>query len=111
MRLYGGLMNRIGEHTKSPAPEVGMGATLYFYSDRTAATVIRVSDSGKTVWLREDKAIRTDGLGMTDAQSYRFEPNPNGREFRARLRKNGTWRTGGTGVSLGARSAYHDFSF
>ena len=34
MRPYGNLMNRISEHSLSPTPEIGMGATVYMWSDR-----------------------------------------------------------------------------
>lgn len=111
MRMYGNLMNRISEHTLSPVPEVGMGATIYLHSDRLPCTVERVSPSGKTARLREDTAIRIDQNGMSELQKYRFEPNPNGRAFTARRRENGTWRAGSNGVSFGARSKYYDFSF
>lgn len=110
---FGNIINRVMEsNIAAGKPMVGMGATILMWSDRKAATVIRVSASGKTIWLKEDTAIRVDRNGMSDAQSYRFEPNPNGIEYRASLRKNGRWKTtSGSGVSLGHRSAYHDFSF
>lgn len=113
MRVYGNLMNRIGEHTTNPKPEVGMGATIFHYSDRSAATVVKVSASGKTVWLTADTATRTDNNGMSESQSYTFTPNPDGVSFKASLRKNGTWKlaNNGAGVALGRRSAYHDYSF
>ena len=106
------MLNRILEHTKNPKPEVGMGATIYFYTDRHAATVTKVSPSGKTIELQEDKAVRVDDHGMSESQSYTFERNPNGRVYTARLRQNGTFKTStGQGVSLGSRSEYYDFSF
>lgn len=112
MRVYGNLINRLEEHVTSPTPVVGMGATVMFYSDRTAATVTKVSTSGKTCWLTEDNAERVDTNGMSEAQSYRFTPNPDGRVWRASLRKNGTWKTSNNdGVALGRRDAYHDYSF
>jgi hypothetical protein len=41
-------------------PTVGDGATVCHYSDRTACTVIRISASGKTVWMQEDTAVLDD---------------------------------------------------
>lgn len=113
MRVYGNVMNRILEHTTNPPLTIGMGATIYFYSDRIPATLIKASPSGKTLWLREDEARRTDTNGMSEAQTYTFHPNPTGRVFKATLRKNGTYKTskGNEGVSLGRRSRYHDYSF
>ena len=108
MRVYGNLMNRFAEHTKSPTPEVGMGATLYAYSDRYPATVTAVSASGKTITLTEDTVTEwKNDYGVT------FARNPNGRLFMARLTKTGTWKAlgSGEGVTLGARAAYRDPSF
>ncbi|MEY4244532.1 MAG: hypothetical protein RLZZ245_2117 [Verrucomicrobiota bacterium] len=41
-------------------PAVGDGATVCHYSDRSACIVIRVSPSGKTVWMQEDTAVLDD---------------------------------------------------
>ena len=38
-------------------PTIGGGATVCHYSDRTACTVVRVSPSGKTIWMQEDTAV------------------------------------------------------
>jgi hypothetical protein len=111
MKLCGNLINRVMERS-SGAPKVGDGATLLHYSDRTAATVTRVSASGKTAWVREDKAIRTDTNGMSEEQSYRFEPDPSAPEQRVVRLKNGSWKVAnGPRVRFGVRSKYHDFSF
>lgn len=59
-------------------PTVGMGATHVMHSDRHAYTVIAVSPTGKRCIVQRDKAIRTDQNGMSDAQSYRFEADPQG---------------------------------
>lgn len=98
--------------SKQPIPELGMGATILMWTDRHAATVVKISASGKTITLREDKATRSDGNGMSDQQSYNYEADPNGRELVARLGKKG-WNVSrlGAGLLLGTRSAYHDYSF
>lgn len=106
MRVYGNLMNRISEHSLSPTPEVGMGATLYLWSDRYPATVTKVSPSGKTVTLTEDNVV-----GWENSYGVSFAPNPNGRVWTARKGKNGTWKASGSGVTLGSRAAYRDPSF
>lgn len=111
MRVYGNLVNRFLEHSLSPKPEVGMGATIHMWSDRYPATVVAVSDSGKTVTLREDKV--TDWEPHPSGYGKAFADDPSGRTFRARIRKNGTWRTmgAGEGVTLGSRAAYRDPHF
>lgn len=94
-------------------PALGMGCTVLHYSDRTAHTVIYVSKSGKTAWIRRDKALRTDGNGMSDSQTYTYTPDPEGEQSQIRLSKHGDWRQVGTKypVLLGARREYFDFSF
>lgn len=92
--------------------KIGDGVTFRIYTDRFACTVTRVSKSGKTFWCREDKATRIDNNGMSETQEYSYEADPNGREHRVSLRKDGTWRsTTGYRAALGVRAAYHDFSF
>lgn len=114
---YGSLQNRLaGNSQNNVAPEVGMGATVLHWTDRTAGTITDVSANGKTITVQEDTASRIDGLGMTDAQSYDYAPNPDGRTWTFTLRKNGRYvRKGdslnGQRVLIGSRSTYHDYSF
>ena len=53
----------MGEKT----PFVGMKCTLHYYSDSEPATVTRISKSGKTVWVRENKTeadgTKENGMG------------------------------------------------
>ena len=118
MRLYGGLMNRLGENGAATVPAVGDGATIMHYSDRSAATVTKVTTSRRgvvTVFVKGDTATRTDSNGMSEMQDYTFTPNPDAAEIAVKLRKhNGrkVWRTaGGAGIAFGHRGAYHDFTF
>jgi len=108
MRVYGNLINRILEDSVSPTLiEVGMGATIHLWSDRIPATVTKVSPSGKTIEITEDRVTEwKDHYGMS------FAPNPHGHVYTVRLGKRG-WRALRTreGVTLGARAAYRDPSF
>jgi hypothetical protein len=92
--------------------KVGDGATLVHYTDRTACTVIKVSESGKTITVQEDKAERTDKNGMSEIQEYSITADPNGVTHVVRLGKKG-WRAyrGTLKVLVGVRSQYHDYSF
>jgi hypothetical protein len=109
---YGSLQNLLAAPARSAEPAVGEGATVIWYTDRFPATVLRISPNRKTAWLREDRAIRTDHHGMSDSQSYRFEPDPEGREHVAHRKRDGRWQTlGGQIVQFGARGRYHDYSF
>lgn len=93
------------------APYVGQPATVRWYTDRTACTVVAVSKTGHKVTVREDKAIRTDTNGMSECQSYAYEENPEGREFVYYRNAEGLYLDHGSRLVLGARSAYHDYSF
>jgi hypothetical protein len=117
MRVYGNLANRIAESTRAPQPTVGMGATLCYFSDRHAATVIEVSENGKRIVVQQDKATRTDSNGMSESQTYEYAADPAGAKTTFTLRKNGRWvesgsaMKNGTGLRLGEREEYFDFGF
>ena len=118
----GSLINHVMTTSEQVVPEVGMGATICYWSDRTAATVIEVVKPGRVVVIQEDTAIRTDDNGMSESQRYCYVRNPEGHKHTVRLLKKG-WRvlegkdeeTGrnryGSGVVFGVRRQYHDFSF
>ena len=55
----------------APEPVVGMGATILMWTDRHAATIVKVTPC--TIHVKRDKAIRVDGGGMTEMQKYRYE--------------------------------------
>lgn len=126
--------------TETPTvPVVGMGVTMNQYSDRHAGTVVKVSDSGKTVLVQRDKATLLNGFnsGEPDAltfspggfcghtegtQRHSYEPDPNGAITKYTLRtlrggktcyKPAGYRTnspGGT-LTLGERVEHYDFNF
>lgn len=97
-------------------PEVGMGATELMWTDRHAYTVTRVV-SPRRVEVRQDLAIRVDENGMSDAQQYRYEPDPEAPVEVITKRKNGRWVRMGQPTShgpvfiLGTRDEHHDYSF
>lgn len=93
-----------------PAPEVGMGATLVMYSDRRAYTISRVSKSGKTFWMRQDKATRVDNNGMSESQQYAYTQQSDAPETQVHNTKDG-WKSGGHKVWVGLRDEHYDFSF
>jgi len=110
---FGSLVNATS--VTSGRPEVGMAATILGWTDRHPATVVRVSPSGKTCWVRECIAKRTDSHGMSEVQEYEYSENPAAPEREFRLGKRG-WREAGTrgkgnGLRLGRREKYFDFSF
>lgn len=119
---YGSMMNSLMSGGTNPEPEIGMGATILMWSDRKPATITEVLryKSGpkkgqiRAVKTRADRAIRTDSNGMSDAQSYRFEPMLDVPESTWTLRKDGSFRKQGdqyTQLAIGFRDAYYDYSF
>lgn len=104
-------------------PQPGDGATICHYSDRTACTVIRVSPSGKTVWVRADTATLDDwkpeilpggfsGHCVNNSeQKYIYQANPDGAVHRASLRKDGRFRTTNGERLISGRHHFHDYNF
>ena len=54
-------------------PEVGKGATILHWTDRSAYEVIEVSDNKLECTIQRYDPERVDGLGMSDSQSYKYE--------------------------------------
>ncbi len=107
------VANYINWTEETAKPQIGMGATHLGWTDRTPYTIISISKSGKSFVMQEDKSTRTDKNGMSDAQSYTHESNPEGRTREVRMTKRG-WRIGGVRgdkVLVGVRTRYYDYSF
>jgi len=97
-----------------PAPRVGEGATYSIGSDSYAYTVSRVNASGKTIWLKKDRTRATKDSDYYSHQSYVFIPDPNAREEKATLRKDGYYRFVGSScgsINIGSRHQHLDPSF
>lgn len=123
----GSLVNHLySRMTKGqPEPEVGMGATILSWTDRYAATVIAWDAKKGILTVRRDTATRIDKNGMSDAQEWTYEPNPEGALYTFRQdKRSGGWqevhfkpetgrwaKTGGYSLRLGERNEYYDFSF
>ena len=96
---------------KHPPARAGDGATLLGYSDRHAATVVKVTPF--TVTVQQDKDTRIDGNGMSDSQQWEYERDEKGRTITFRRNKHGQYvnRRCGFSLHLGARREFYDFSF
>jgi len=104
-------------------PAVGMGVTILMWTDRKAATIVEVDrfKSGpkkgqvKTVVIVRDIVTRVDNNGMSDSQTYTYEPDPNGYREHWTIRKDGRFRQSGyvdgNTLRIGSRDYYHDYSF
>lgn len=96
--------------------KVGTGATAHVGSDRYPYTVVEVISDKKLV-VQRDEFRRTDSNGFSESQTYEYTANPDAEKVVITLRGNGRWvrqgesAKGGTGFSIGHRSAYQDPSF
>lgn len=109
-----------------PEPVVGMGVTILGWTDRYAGTIVKVEKihGALYVHVKEDRAKRIDKNGMSESQEYEYSPNPGAATQTWRCKANGMWesvwfkektgrwnRSSGSGLAIGYRKAYHDFSF
>lgn len=105
--LLNHIMSRYGDEQEV---KVGDPCTILHWSDRTPATIIKVTP--KTVTVQEDKYKRIDKNGMSDCQEYEYERDPNGSTKTFRLTKRGwTGKGGHPSLSIGYRERYYDYSF
>jgi hypothetical protein len=109
---YGSVFNHLMGQCAQPIPEIGMGVTLLSWSDRHAATIVDIvrykNGNIDYIVVQDDTAIRTDTNGMSDAQTYRYERNPNGSTQRIkRNRRTGRY----SNILLNHREEYYDYSF
>lgn len=123
----GSLVNHIATHGLTDAtPSIGDGATIYAWSDRSAATVVSVDVQRDIVGIQRDHAKRTDDRGMSDMQDYHYTPNPDSyvehyrrdkktRGWRSveKSAETGRWRWSNQagGIRFGHRDAHYDYTF
>lgn len=111
----GSFFNNLAANSRYPDPEVGMGVTKLNWTDRHPFTIVEVI-SAKRIVVHEDNAERTDNLGMSESQRYKFTPNPDAPRVILTKRKNGRWvevgdSMNGIPYAVGYRQKYHDYSF
>lgn len=76
MKWYGSINNRIDERRPSEKPQVGMGITEYFYSDRTAYEITKVFDDKHFMMRRYDAKHQ----GSYGEDNWELVSNPNNKE-------------------------------
>ena len=113
MQWYGSLQNRLAERSRQPEPEVGMGVTAMYWSDRYPYEIIAVKDN-RHITVREMDSKCLDYY----AGDWRVFSNPNGRVVNLFKTKRGQWREriGKNGLGdivycLGVARRYEDPSF
>ena len=102
--LVNHLMSRGGA-----VPEVGIGATILYWTDRVPATIVKVTP--KQVHVQMDDAERIDQNGMSESQEYKYTPNKLAKVLIFRLTKRGYRSKEGSGLLVGHRERYYDYSF
>ena len=104
----GSVMNHLMTSGGQPEPAVGMGATICFWTDRHAATIVKVTRC--QIHVQEDIVTRIDDNGMSECQRYSYAPNPDAPVIVFRNTKRG-WRSKSGGLLIGTRRHYYDYSF
>lgn len=113
--MYGNVINRVMEESKTPVPVVGMGATECCWSDRHAYEVIAVRDE-KHITVRRLTVNLKPGTDWL-AQDWEYTSNPENppvqlfktaKGWRERF---GTRRLGDNIFVLGRACEYYDPSF
>ena len=96
-------------------PKVGDKCTMHLFSDANPCQVIRVSASGKTMWIKENETehdkSKEGGMGH---QNWLIHENKFiGDEMRITKRKDGQWRESGSNcyVALSQWKKYYDWEF
>lgn len=124
----GSLVSHVLTTSAQPVPEAGMPATFCGWTDRHPATVIEVQTGKATiVVVQEDSFTKPEGVcnAFTEAQTWNYSRNPEGRTIAFRLTPAGRWEevrkgptgrwnkagSGGYGLILGRREKYYDPSF
>lgn len=90
---------------------IGYGATVCYWTDRRAATIINMTRCTITVQL--DEATRIDQNGISENQQYSYKADPKGQVMIFRKNKYGRYigARGGAVLRVGERDEYYDYSF
>lgn len=94
--------------------KVGDGVNYNIGSDVYPGTIVKVSATGKTVWVQDDDAAVTKPAEhYGDPVDYMFMPNPNGRVTKFTQRQDGIFRQvgGRWGALHKGRRKYQDPHF
>lgn len=106
-------------------PQVGEGMTLCYPQDSYPYVVVRVSDSGKTVWVKALKTVdlntghkpaRFDGPFPVWDHTYTEEERASmvadyANERLVRLSKHGYWTSKGANFAVGGARFHRNYSY
>lgn len=121
---------RVEEYARmgsSKSPECGDKCTIHYYSDAEPAQVVKVSKTGKTIWIRKNVVtVQESSKGEMGHQDWDIHENEfekyggklaekpdNYSYFRVTLRKDGSWRTSKSNlyIALGQWHKHYDWEF
>lgn len=109
----GSLFNHLMSNG-STAPEVGKGATVLHWTDRSAYFVTWVSEDKKRCKIERPICKRADKNGMSDDQDWIYEIDPTAQPIELKFTY-GKWRDAETkhiyNIRFGFMSEYYDYSF
>lgn len=105
----GSLTNHLYSRMASPVPAVGMGVTMLMWTDRDAATIVRITPT--QIHVQRDTAKRLGVIEMSEDQDYAYSPDPTAPISIFRKTKRGWKDNCGCGLLIGTRDHYHDYSF
>jgi hypothetical protein len=98
-------------------PVAGMGCSYGAGSDSYPGTITRVSESGKTLWMRHDEVLVLSGSFQTGDCVYTTIERDDTPELKYSLRKSGRWVPVGCddvwymALGIGTRRYYQDPHF
>lgn len=124
----GSLVNYINMNsTNMTQPEIGMGVTIYGWTDRHPGTIQSIETiRGKVyIGITGDDAQRVDDNGFSESQEYEYTERPDAPRSYYRFDETkqrwvgvsksletGRWKlNGNSGINIGRREKYYDFSF
>lgn len=98
--------------------EIGMGCSFGAGSDSYPATIVKIENNGKTIYVTEDSATPKDGYEYYSNQTYDYQTNWDGEQICYTLRKNNRYVVKGQpmkhywcGIGVCGRRKYHDPHF
>jgi hypothetical protein len=115
IKWEGSLQNRIAERINIK-PEIGMGVTEYWWSDREPYEIIAIKDD-RHITVRRLDYKRIDNNGISEMQEYEYYSNDKNDTHELFLTKQGVWRErigrslGPNKFGIGRAERYYDPTF
>lgn len=96
-------------------PKVGDKCTMHLWSDTHACQIVKVSASGKTIWVKRNVVVAdtSKDCGMGHQNWIKRENEFEGSEMKCTKRKDGRFRESRSNnlITLGTWHEYYDWEF